>query len=213
LLTRGHLVSNWAALLGLGTSAELAPDEVVDRIVALQRHIEDFWSDARGWAPDAAADLLEECRLDRQVSLSECLRLWIVRPEGAEPELSDGELILGWANLGSLLESTLKLLLVVFLKDYLADDEPPRDRKGKVRVPTDLTLEAVRQFFVKKSLVTDEWATYIHQVQVRRNAIHSLRERDVGSSGEFIDAVRRYLDLLNHIEGRLPTPFFPPDPW
>jgi hypothetical protein len=46
------------------------------------------------------------------------LRLWLRDP----PEhLSDGQLILASANLGSLIGGTLKLLLSVYLVDFLKD--------------------------------------------------------------------------------------------
>lgn len=202
-------MTHWAALTGRPETADLSPEEIVDRIVAAQNRIESFWSNARGWAPDAAADLLDECRLDRQVSLAECLRLWIVRSDDPGGELSEGELILGWANLGSLVESTLKLLLVVFFKDYLADDQAPR-RKGNVQPPPDVSLERVRQFFMKRRLLTADLDSYVLRVQRRRNAIHSLRQRDIGSAEELLNAVRHYLKLVEHIEGSLPAPFHPP---
>ena len=51
--------------------------------------------------------------------MAETLGRWVeIVPE----EISDGDLILAWANLGSLVEGTLKLFLCVYLRDFKADD-------------------------------------------------------------------------------------------
>lgn len=89
---------------------DLTIGEVVIRIDTLNIRLAAFSSKCGGWAPVEAAGLLTDARLDWQVSLSKTLRLWIREPASA---LTDGELILAWSNLGSLLEGTLKLLLSV----------------------------------------------------------------------------------------------------
>src|SRR5277367_5623413 len=87
--------------------------EVVLKIVRLNKGLAVFWGNSEGWASIDAANLLSRSRLDWQVSLSESLRYWI-----GEDKLSDGDLILAWANLGSLVEGTMKLFLSVFYDDY-----------------------------------------------------------------------------------------------
>src|SRR5260221_10813638 len=93
-------------------------EEVVFRIEKLNSGLASFWAASNGWAPVEAAGLLTKSRLDWQTSLSTTLRLWLREPATA---LSDGELILAWSNLGSLVEGTLKLLLSVFYMDYKQD--------------------------------------------------------------------------------------------
>jgi hypothetical protein len=96
----------------------MAIEEVIDRIVSLNRGIAKFWSKSDGWAPVAAAGLLGKSRLDWQASLSGSLRLWIHEPANA---LTKAELILAWANLGSLIEGTIKTLLSVWYETCQAD--------------------------------------------------------------------------------------------
>src|SRR5579859_1182306 len=90
--------------------------EVVQRIVNLNKGLADFWGNANGWAPTDSANLLSRSRLDWQVSLSESLGHWTGRKK-----ISDGDLILAWANLGSLVEGTMKLFLSVYYEDYKKD--------------------------------------------------------------------------------------------
>ena len=52
------------------------------------------------------------------VSLSASLRLWIRDPADA---LTPAELILAWANLGSLVEGTIKTFLSVWYETYKGD--------------------------------------------------------------------------------------------
>ncbi|WP_272480015.1 hypothetical protein [Aquibacillus koreensis] len=42
----------------------------------------------------------------------------------------DGDLILAWANLGTLVEGTIKLFLSVYLNDYLDDSTNYKNKKG-----------------------------------------------------------------------------------
>ena len=62
-----------------------------------------FWKEAHGWAPIEAAELLNKSMLEWQGSLAEQLSVWC-------GTLTDGQLILAWANLGALVEGQMKLL-------------------------------------------------------------------------------------------------------
>ncbi len=178
-------------------------EQVLDRIVTLNRGIRDFWSSADGWAPIEAAALLSKSRLDWQVSLSETLRLWF--PSGGS-QVTDGRLILAWANLGSLVEGTMKLFLSVFYADYSKDIDAFKKKNGKLIDPDVLTLERLRQFFVKKDLLSSEWESYVQHVQSRRNAIHAFEDKELGTGLEYEQAVRRYLKLVREINSRIPYP-------
>lgn len=81
----------------------LSPADVVTRIESLNAQLAGFWSKSDGWAPADAAGILGKSRLDWQVSLSGTLRTWVGRPV-----LTPGELILAWANLGALIEGSVK---------------------------------------------------------------------------------------------------------
>ena len=114
------------------TRPEQPIQEVIDRIVSKNDGIARFWSTARGWAPLDAAKLLSKSRLDLQVSLARTLTLWVPPNVSAQAPDVDGRLILGCANLGSLVEGTLKWFLSVYYDNYKADLNALRD---KVRIP------------------------------------------------------------------------------
>jgi hypothetical protein len=130
-------------------SGQTSPSEIIDRIESLNRKLAQFWKAAHGWAPIEAAGLLSKARLDWQVSLSSSLRLWLRDPPNA---LSDGDLILAWANLGALIEGTLKLFLSVYYNDFQADVENLKaagafDHKAQAsKSPDGLTLEPLRKY-------------------------------------------------------------------
>lgn len=178
----------------------LSLEELCSRIAKLTCGMMDFWKSAHEWAPIEAAGLLSVSMLEWQSSLSESLRRWIY----AE---TDGDLILAWANLGALVEGQLNLFLSVYYKDYAADADAIRDRRGKTTNPARTTIEPLRQFFVGR-IWTDgtNWDAYVSLVQQRRNAIHAFRERELGSFQEWRDALRTHLSFVRDINDRVPYP-------
>src|ERR1700733_13063574 len=54
---------------GMNYDSEMPLDDVVADIVRIHEGIESTWKNSWGWAPDTAARLLEESRLDWLVSL------------------------------------------------------------------------------------------------------------------------------------------------
>lgn len=173
--------------------------ETIEKIILENEEIASFWSNTGGWAPEEAAELISKSRLDWQVELSKTLKKWDFL------DAEHGQLILAWANLGALIEGTLKLCLSVYYLDYLRDDEK-YERKGSIIDPDALALEKLKQFFKKKELLEEEWILYIDMVQQRRNAIHAFKDRPIGSREDFEKAVIKYLELINIIDSRLPYP-------
>ncbi len=149
-------------------STEAAPiEEIIERIAYLNQELARFWSDGSGWAPKEAAELLSKSRLDWQVSLSRALVKWISPPNSDELAATQ---ILGYANLGALVEGTLQLFLSVYYNDYKSDaDAILKDKK--VQSPDVVTLESLRVFFSKKIWIShpdDEWDPWIQRTQRRR---------------------------------------------
>ena len=183
--------------------------EVVKRIASLNAGIADFWSKSEGWAPVSAAGLLGKSRLDWQVSLSGSLRLWLRDPPTA---LTPAELILAWANLGSLVEGSIKLLLSVYYETYKADIENLKTanvfdyKKQVAHDPDGLQLEKLRNYCKSQKLLGNEGDALVELVQQRRNAIHAFKDRPIGDGNEFQSAVKEYLALLRAINGRLVYP-------
>ena len=191
------------------SSGQISPSEIIGRIESLNREIARFWRAAHGWAPIEAAGLLSKARLDWQVSLSSSLRHWLRKPPDT---LSDGDLILAWANLGALIEGTLKLFLSVYYNDFRADVENLKaagafDHKAQAsKSPDGLTLEPLRKYVAARDLIGASGDALVKLVQERRNAIHAFKDRPIGDGIEFWRAVRDYLDMLSDIDGRLPYP-------
>ena len=92
-------------------------------IDAISKRTSTFWKAAHGWAPKEAADLLSRSRLDWLDSFNRSLRARVqeVIEHPGEPAV----LILAWAHMRTLVEGQLKLLLAVFLMDYLKDAHAP----------------------------------------------------------------------------------------
>ena len=129
--------------------------DVIARIEKLNDGLREFWSASHGWAPDDAAELMTKSRLDRQVSLSRSLRHWLADPADT---LEDGDLILGWANLGSLIEGTIKLFLAVYYQDYKKDlptlkqTQAWHAKQAKLLDPDGLRLNVLISYVEKASL-------------------------------------------------------------
>lgn len=180
--------------------------DVIDQIISKNAGISRFWNSAHGWAPLSAAELLSKSRLDWQVSLSRTLMLWVPPAASSQAPDADARLILGWANLGSLVEGSLKWFLSVFYDDYQADISAIR-KTGDLIDPDVMTLEPIRVFF-QRSIWTagDDWDSWVLRIQQRRNAIHSFRDRPIGTIDELEGDIRKYGDLLAHLDGRVPYP-------
>jgi hypothetical protein len=186
------------------TPKRLTIDEVISRIITVNDGIRQFWKKADDWAPVEAAKLLSKSRLDWQVSLSTCLNMW-----RAITKNNEGGLILAWANLGSLVEGSMKLFLSVYYKDYEKDIDAFKDKKtNKLIDPDILELERLRVFFSKKKIwgKNKSWDKWILHIQQRRNAVHAYKHRDIGNQKEFFEDVRKYHLFLEFINGSLPYP-------
>lgn len=183
--------------------------EVIGRIEKLNGQLAKFWSKSDGWAPVAAAGLLGKSRLDWQVSLSGTLQLWIRDPAEV---LTPAELILAWANLGSLIEGTLKFFLSVYYETFKADIDNLKKvnaynkKKQEPLSPDGLTLEPLRQYCALREILDKDDLALVLLVQQRRNAIHAFKDRPIGDEAEFQKAVRAYLQMLRNCIARLPYP-------
>lgn len=183
--------------------------DAVCRISKLNDGLREFWSNASGWAPEDAAELMTKSRLDRQASLSRSLRHWIV---DLPADIEDGDLILGWTNLGSLIEGTIKLFLAVFYQDYKKDIETLKQtkawhvKKEKILDPDGLMLDVLIDYCEKADLISQEERILARLVQARRNAIHSFKDRPIGTGVELHSAIKGYLSMVRRVANALPYP-------
>jgi len=174
---------------------------VVDKIIEANRWLADYCRCSQSWAPKQAADLMSASRLDRQVSLSETLKLWI---RDINDELTDGELILAWANLGTLVEGTLKLFCSIYCEDYRKDKRAARNKAGEIIDPDVLCLEQLKVICYKSGGFEREWFNFIQLVQQRRNAIHAYQDKSIGNTKEFYKCLAKYLRFIERIQRRIP---------
>jgi hypothetical protein len=188
---------------------EIPIDEIVSRMVTLLEGIAAFWSNSAGWAPDDVADMLAKSRLDRLASMAATLKRWIEIPLD---EISDGDLILAWANLGSLVEGTLKLFLCVYLRDYKADDENTKktqayhQKKNLLLDPDGLRMNVLISYFEQANILPDDELKLAKRIQDKRNTIHVFKDLDIGNGIDFHAAVRDFRQMLLSINSRLPYP-------
>ena len=174
-------------------------NEIIKRIAHLVQRMMTFWESSHGWAPVEAASLLNKSMLDWQSSLAVSLKRW-------DAPLTDGDLILAWANVGALVEGQLKLFLSVYYSDYTADVDAIK-KHGQVVDPDAVTLEPLRVFFKKKIWGPDEpWDNWICTIQQRRNAIHAFKFKHIGTKSELDEAIRQLLLFVKTINNRLPYP-------
>jgi hypothetical protein len=199
--TRTDHASALARVKAMPQSETLPIETVIERIVSLNQGLCRFWSQVEGWAPIEAAQLLSKSRLDRQVSLSHCLKVWLQSPSD---EAESGHIIMGWANLGSLVEGSLKLFLSVWYEAYKQDVVAIK-KKGKLQNPDGLQLEHLRNFF-KTKIWDSEIDGWVQHIQQRRNVIHAYQDKEIGSHEELHKYIRKYLDILRYINFRLPYP-------
>ncbi len=136
---------------------------IVD-IVCVNAFLNDFWGNC-GWTSGDAAKLLKESRLDRQFELSRTLAIWLEPPTEHD---SEGRLILAWANLGTLVEGTMKWFLCVFANDCA--NAPELDRKGNRVELDDMWFANLCRYFVRQVGQTPEFGRLCTRIRKRRNA-------------------------------------------
>ena len=177
-------------------------DEEICEVIAQETtRIMEFWKyHSNGWAPAEAAEILTRSMLDWQVSLARSLKIWLGR------EL-DGELILAWVNLGSLVEGFLKLFLCVYYTDYIKEEKAPK-KDGELRDVDGLEFEKLRRF--SKTVIWKEedsgWDGWIQLIQGRRNTIHAYKKREIGSFEEWRADLRIHLKFIRELNSRFPYP-------
>lgn len=180
-------------------------ESAIDQIIASNERIQRFWTkEASGWSPTATAELLENSRMDRLVSLSHSLRLWT---DPCADEDREGRLILAWANLGILVEGTMTWFLCVFENDYAK--QPMKTRTGFDLRPNRLRFEEMCRFFSEHVWIDSqraEWDDWLANVRSFRNAVHAFNHRDIGNWNDWQDAVVRYHEFIGELDGRVPYP-------
>ncbi|OMG52614.1 hypothetical protein BJN45_15185 [Azonexus hydrophilus] len=175
--------------------------ETTKKIARLVQNMTRFWSSSDGWAPIDASKLLSKSMLEWQSSLADCLEKWT-------GDLTQGERILAWANIGAIVEGQLKLFLAVYYEDYLNDIYAISDKRTRAIIEPDaLMLEKLRVFFKSRIWMENEpWDAWLSLVQQKRNAIHAFKARNLGTTKELHDALETLLVFVRRINSQLPYP-------
>lgn len=180
-------------------------EEAIRQIIDSNERIQQFWMhESSGWSPRDAAELLENSRMDRLVSLSHSLRLWT---QPCADEDQEGRLILAWANLGILVEGTMTWFLCVYESNY--SQSPLKTKAGVDLRPNRLRFEELCRYYnehVWTERQAGEWDGWLNTVRNRRNAVHAFNHRDIGTCEDWQEAVLRYLDFISELDGRVPYP-------
>ena len=137
--------------------------------------------------------------LDWMSSLTDALQIWI--DKGCS--MTDGELILARTNLGALVESWLKLFYCVFYEDYLRN---PLKKDNKMVAPETMSFENLKTFSVGKLWNDQNEPEYlwVDKVQHQRNAIHSFKWREIGTTVEFLDDISVFCGFVENILNHFP---------
>ena len=177
------------------------PSTAIDEIIRITAAQERFWSRSHGWAPDAAAGLLAEARLDRQLSFTHTLRDYLT-PFPANS--AEARQILGYTTLRSLCEGALKLFFSVWFDDYCKDQAASYDRKQVLISPEDIKFDRLITLYTKRGDARFE--PLLRRVQLLGNAIHHFSDRDIGTQAELIADIVEFKEFLVAVDGQLPYP-------
>lgn len=161
-----------------------------------------FWKETRGISPDDVADRLDDAALEWLNDLTQTLQIWIDKDDS----MTDGELILARANLGSVVESWLKFFYTVYYDDYSKQPATKKTKSGNVMIePKNMSFDQLKQFSIKTlcdNNPNSKLYIFIDSVQHKRNAIHSFNKREIGTPSEFLDDIDGLYDFVNEIADR-----------
>jgi hypothetical protein len=180
----------------------------IQKIIRITKSLNDFWLNCKGWAPDSAFALIQDARLDRQLSFAKTLPDYL---ECFDEEVKEAKIILGYATLRSMSESSIKLFFSAYIEDYLKDSEAVFDHNtNKIKQPKKIKFKNLISLYIKKG--DPSFGTYLERIQSRGNAIHHFNDRIIGTQSELIEDIILYRDFLLAINDQLQYPDGTPNP-
>lgn len=197
--------------------------EVITEIERINYRIYKVFNKSYGWAPQDAAEMLERAHLDWQYSLSKSLRNWIVEPDNKKHypwekyrketySINDGDLILAWVNIGSLVETTIKTFLCIHYNDYKKDLETLKNtrawhgKKKKLLPSETLYFDVVIDYCERAKIFSEKELVFFKRVQENRNSIHIFGSDGIESIENYYECLEIYLEFLQSVEARIPFP-------
>lgn len=160
------------------------------------------WSEACGLAPEAVTGKLDAAMLDWMSDLTNSLDIWVAK----SLDMTDGELILAWTNLGALVECWLRFFYCVYYEDYMKN--PKLGKKGKPLEPDDKAMSFDYLIQYSKGILWDNLqdplCLWVYKIQHYRNAIHAFSYREIGHPSDFILDIEQYSLFVDEVIDRLP---------
>lgn len=160
------------------------------------------WSETCGLAPEGVTDKFDAAMLNWMNDLTDSLDIWIAK----SLDMTDGELILAWTNLGALVECWLRFFYCAYYEDYMKS--PKLGKKGKPLEPDDkaMTFDYLIQYSkgILWDSLQDPLYLWVYQIQHYRNAIHAFSYREIGHPSDFILNIGQYSLFVDEVIDRLP---------
>lgn len=170
----------------------------LESIIIFTNKVLKDWENSSGWAPESVTLKLNVAMFDWMIELTDCLRIWTSKGVS----LTNGELILAYTNLGSLIESWLKLFYCIYYEDYKLY---PKKQRGQVVEPNNMMFQSLKEFSTGKLWEkNDDWFNWIEKIQQKRNAIHSFNYRDIGTQDEFLKDIEIFNEFIHLVNDRFP---------
>ena len=198
----------------------------IDTFIKFNQHRTSFWANANGWASAETNMELNKFNFENLQSLTECLKFFVEKEA-----LTPGDLILAWANLGSVVEGNIALFLTIYWDDYqksVSDLAPDRanprglakmllSASGNLKEPNKLNFEPLRQFIDEINLF-EQHHSNIRTIQKYRNYIHSVDKPTLENSEEFRQHLGYAKRFIWELDEQCPYPeeFYSPTcrhPW
>lgn len=192
---------------------------MIDKVIRLTDATISEWEDPWGYAPSSAAEKISSSKTDWISSLTHTLKDWDYKANDIDT-MSIGEIILGYANLGALIEAWMMFLLAVYDCDYSRNKH--KRKNGKTINIKDMSLSDLTEYYAETvwqtNIVRIEESEYskeqrkeyiklldwIKKIEQYRNAIHCFKDRKIGTQEELVEDIGRYYEFLTEIIDRLP---------
>jgi hypothetical protein len=172
----------------------------IQKIIRVTKALNDFWLNCAGWAPKVAYELIQEARLDRQLSFAKTLPEYVTI---FDEDVEEAKIIMGYATLRGMSESAIKLFLSAFIEDYLKN--PLIDKKSNnVIKPKKIGFDSLISLYVKYG--DSSFETYLRRIQFRGNAIHHFNDREIGKQCELVEDIKMFKSFLLAVNNQLNYP-------
>ncbi|MDD2391665.1 MAG: hypothetical protein PHU94_01845 [Bacilli bacterium] len=202
-------------------------DKTIDEIIALIEDMCFFWKNSQGWAPKEVSEEFDNLEMDRFSDFTKNLHKF------KKEELSEGELVLVYTIIGSILEGVMIIFYTMWLESYNTDikDEEYRQiskldegetydykyrkwerKENNYKKPSELGLELLKVFSVERLFSNNDdrsikfWKKYITIIQENRNSIHVMKKRRIDNSETLNEKLELLVELIKLVDSKLIYP-------